>query len=234
MGIDIKSQRGRGGVLEDILFDNWTMDDIGRAINVSQYYQMQGEVPPPPEPLSSRTPVFRNIVMSNMVINRSQNGTLGARRPVTPGATPSPQAATINIAGLEEAPITGLRISNVVASGMGGLKAYNTVGLELHNVQMNPDVGPAFQVRDSTDLNLDGVSTRKPLPEMPVVRLDRCPGAVVRGIAVAGTGTFLSMPPGGLRSIALEGNALGGARKATEESATDFWQTPPPPAAKKK
>jgi hypothetical protein len=209
------------------------MDDIGRAINVSQYYQMQGEVPPPPEPLSSRTPVFRNIVISNMVINRSQNGTLGARRPAASGATPSPQAATINIAGLEEAPITGLRISNVVASGMGGLKAYNTVGLELHHVQMNPDVGPAFQVRDSIDLDLDGVSTRKPLPEMPVVRLDRCPGAVVRGRAVAGTGTFLSMPPGELKSVVLEGNALG------KESATDFWQAlarPPasPPAAKKK
>jgi polygalacturonase len=228
MGIDIKSQRGRGGVVEDILFDNWTMDDIGRAINVSQYYQMQGEVPPPLEPLSSRTPVFRNIVISNMVINRSQNGTLGPR-------SPQPQAATINIAGLEEAPITGLRITNVAASGMGGLKAYNTVGLELHHVQMNADVGPAFQVRDSSDLDLDGISTRKPLSEMPVVRLDRCPGAVVRGSrAVAGTGTFLSVPPGGLKSVVLEGNALGSARKATEESAADFWQAPPAPAAKKK
>jgi len=234
-GIDIKSQRGRGGVVENILFDNWTMDDIGRAINVSQYYQMQGEVPPPPEPLSSRTPVFRNIIMSNMVINRSQNGTLAARRPVTPGASPPPQMATINIAGLEEAPITGLRIGNVVASGMGGLKAYNTAGLELHNVQMNADVGPAFQVRDSNDLDLDGVSTRELLPEMPVVRLDRCPGAVVRGSrAVAGTGTFLSVPPGELKSVVLEGNALGSARKAAEESATDFWQAPPAPAAKKK
>jgi hypothetical protein len=158
--------------------------------------------------------VFRNIVMSNMVINRARNG-------------------TINIAGLEEAPITGLRISNVVASGMGGLKAYNTVGLELHNVQMNADVGPAFQVRDSTDLDLDGVSTRKPLPEMPVVRLDRCPGAVVRGRAVAGTGTFLSVPPGGLITVVLDGNALGSARKATEESATDFWRAPAPAAKKK-
>jgi hypothetical protein len=145
--------------------------------------------------------------------------------------------ATINIAGLEEAPITGLRISNVVASGMGGLKAYNTVGLELHNVQMNADVGPAFQVRDSLDLDLNGVSTRQPLPEMPVVRLDRCPGAVVRGRAVVGTGIFLSVPPGGLKSVVLEGNALGSARKATEESVTDFWRVPaaaPPPAAKKK
>jgi hypothetical protein len=237
MGIDIKSQRGRGGVMENLLFDNWTMDDIGRAINISQYYQMQGEVPPPPEPVSSRTPVYRNIVMSNMVINHSQNGTLPVRRPATPGPAgrQPPQAATISIAGLEEMPITGLRISNVVASGMGGLKAYNTVGLELHNVQMNPDVGPAFQVRDSSELELDGVSTRKPLPEMPVVRLDRCPGAVVRGRTGAGTGTFLSVPPGGLKSVALEGNGLGSARKAAEESAIDFWQAPAPaPAAKKK
>ncbi len=225
-GIDIKSQRGRGGVVEDILFDNWTMDDIGRAINVSQYYQMQGEVPPPPEPLSSRTPVFRNIVISNMVINRSQNGSLAARRPGTPSVSSRPQPATINIAGLEEKPITGLRISNVVASGLGGLKAYNTAGLELHNVQMNADVGPAFQVRDSSDLELDGVSTRKPLSDAPVVRLDRCPGAVVKGRAVAGTGTFLSVPPGGLKSVVLEGNALGSARKATEEAATDYWQAP--------
>jgi hypothetical protein len=100
---------------------------------------------------------------------------------------------------------------------------------------MNADVGPAFQVRDSSDLDLDGVSTRKPLSGMPVVRLDRCSGAVVRGSkAVAGTGTFLSVPAGELKSVALEGNALSSARQATEESATDFWQAPPPPGAKKK
>jgi hypothetical protein len=37
-----------------------------------------------------------------------------------------------------------------------------------------------------------------------------------------------------LKSVVLEGNALGSARKAAEESATDFWQAPPAPAAKKK
>ena len=133
MGIDIKSQRGRGGVVEDILFDNWTMDDIGRAINVSQYYQMQGEVPPPPEP--------RFVADAGVSQHRhEQHGhqSLPERDPSAPTEIkPRPQPATINIAGLEEMPITGLRISNVVASGMGGLKAYNTVGLELHNVQMN-------------------------------------------------------------------------------------------------
>jgi len=170
-------------------------------------------------------------LVSNLVLHIDAGATLrfpATRLPYTWGRIQGIECLTavplIGGRDLENVSITGLRISNVVASGMGGLKAYNTVGLELHNVQMNADVGPAFQVRDSTDLDLDGVSTRKPLPAMPVVRLDRCPGAIVRGSrAVAGTGTFLSVPQGELKSVALEGNALGSARQATEESVTNFW-----------
>jgi hypothetical protein len=35
---------------------------------------------------------------------------------------------------------------------------------------------------------------------------------------------FLSVAKGELKDVVLEGNALRGARKATEEAATDFWQ----------
>jgi hypothetical protein len=91
---------------------------------------------------------------------------------------------------------------------------------------MNAEAGPAFLIRDSKDLELDGVTTRKPLPESPVIRLDRCPNAVVKGSrAFTGTGTFLSVAPGELKSVMLESNALGSARKATGEESTDFWQT---------
>jgi hypothetical protein len=92
---------------------------------------------------------------------------------------------------------------------------------------MNAEAGTAFLIRDSKDLELDGVSTRKPVPGSPVIRLDRCTGAVVRGSrAVTGTGTFLSVAPGELKNVVLEGNALGSARRATEEASTDFWRTP--------
>jgi len=209
MGVRIKSRRGRGGVVEDLRFDNWTMEDVGQAINVTNYYIMEGEVRTSEEPVSDRTPVFRNIAISNMTINRSR--------------------VAINIEGLPEMPISGLRISNVIASAKAGMKANNTVALELHNVQVNADGGPAFLVRDSKELELDAVSTRKPLPGAPVIRLDHCPGAIVRGSkAFAGTGTFLSVGPGEMKSVVSEGNTLGNARKATEEATTNFWQASEP------
>jgi polygalacturonase len=200
MGVRIKSRRGRGGVVEDVRFDNWTMKNVGQAINVTSYYLMEGEVRTSAQLVTEKTPVFRNIAISHMTIN-------GAR-------------VAINVEGLPEMLISGLRISDVIASAKVGMKAFNTVALELHNVQVNADSGPAFLVQDSKDLELDGVSTRKPLPAIPVIRLDRCPGAIVRDSrAFAGTDTFLSVGAGELQNVVLEGNALGSARKATEESA---------------
>jgi polygalacturonase len=213
-GVRIKSRRGRGGGVEDVRFDQWTMENVGKAIDVTSYYLMEGEVKTSEEPVSVRTPVFRNIAISNMIINHSRSA--------------------ITIEGIPEMPVSGLRLSNVVASARTGMTATQTVALELHNVQVNADSGPAFLVRDSKELELDGVATRKPLPGAPVIRLDRCPGAVVRGSkAFAGTGTFLSVGTGEMKSVVSEGNSLGNARKATEEAKSDFWQEPAPAAGER-
>jgi polygalacturonase len=210
MGIRIKSRRGRGGGVEDVRFDNWTMDDVGQGINVTNFYIMEGEVQGGEEPVSKRTPVFRNIDISNITMNHAR--------------------VAINIEGIPESPVSGLRISNVNASSKTGMKAFNTVALELHNVQVNADSGPAFLVRDSKELELNHVSTRKPSAGSPVIRLDRCPGAIVRASrAFEGTGTFLSTAPGELKNIVLLENALGAARTATAEAKLDFWRTAEPP-----
>jgi len=199
MGVRIKSRRGRGGFVEDVRFNNWTMENVGQAINVTSYYMMEGEVRTGAQPVSEKTPVFRNIAISGMTINHAR--------------------VAINVEGLPEMPIQWLRISDVIASAKIGVKASNTQGLELHHVQVNADGGPAFQVRDSQELELDGVSTGRPLAGTPVVRLDRCPGAIVRNSrAFDGTDTFLSVGPGELKGVVLEGNALDNARKPTEET----------------
>jgi polygalacturonase len=198
MGVRIKSRRGRGGFVEDVRFNNWTMENVGQAINVTSYYLMEGEVRTAAQPVSEKTPVFRNIAISHMTINHAR--------------------VAINIEGLPEMPIKGLRISDVIASAKTGMKAAKTEALELHQLQINADSGPAFLVQDSKELELDGVSTRQPLTGTPVVRFDRCPGAIVRNSrAFPGTGTFLSAGRGELKRIALEGNVLNNARKATEE-----------------
>jgi polygalacturonase len=202
IGMRLKSRRGRGGFVEDVRFENWTMEDVVEGIVLTTYYMMEGEVPATDTSLSERTPVFRNIAVSNMTIN-------GAR-------------LAIDLEGLPEMPLSGVRITDVTASGTRGMFAADTVGLELHHVQVNAEQGPAFMIRDSQDLELDGVSTSKPIPGLPVVRLDRCPGAIMRASrAFPGTGTFLSVGPGELKSIVMEGNALSAARKPSEEIAAD-------------
>ena len=190
-------------------FDNWTMDDVGQGINVTNYYLMEGEVRGGDAPVSKRTPVFRNIAIGNMTIRDAR--------------------VAIDIEGLPEMPISGLRIGNVIASGKSGLRAYNTVGLQLVDVEVNTAGGPAFLVRDSKDLLLDHVSTRAPLADAPAIRLDRCPGAIVRASrAYEGTGTFLSVGLGELKRLILVGNTLISARRPAVESKTDYWRETEP------
>jgi polygalacturonase len=203
IGVRIKSRRERGGTVEDVRFNNWTMEDVGGAINVTTDYQMEGEVKTADEPVSERTPVFRNIAISGMTIKRAK--------------------LAIDIKGLPEMPISGLRISDVIVSAKSGLRGSFTDALELHNVQVNADNGPAFLIQDSKELELDGVATRQPLADEPVVRLERCPGAIVRNSrAFAGTGTFLSVPTGGLKDVKLEGNVLDGAKKPAAEAESNL------------
>ena len=210
MGVRLKSRRGRGGGIENVRFDNWVMQDVGQAINITSYYLMEGEMRrDAPEPVSKTTPVFRDVAISNMSIR-------GAR-------------VVANIEGLPEMPISSLRISNIVASAQTGIKARHTDGMELRDVEAAAENGPAFLVRDSVELELYHVSTRKPLADAPVVRLDHTPGAIVRASrAFRGMGTFLSTGLGELKTIVLEGNVLGGTSRVTTEKQADFWKSTEP------
>jgi len=201
-GIRIKSTRGRGGVIENIRFDNWVIEDSHYvAIQVANFYTQA-----PEEPVSARTPVFRNIAISHVTVNRC---------PVA-----------VSIAGLPEMPIEGLRLTDITGNAREGLRAYNTVGLELQNVRLDVENNAPFLIRDSRQVDLDGVQTRAPKPGVPVVRFDRLQGVTVRNsIAWPGTTAFLSVAPGQTASVSLLGNDLAAAAAAVKEEAVDLWKT---------
>jgi polygalacturonase len=225
MGINIKSERGRGGVVEDVRIDNITMEDVGKAINISQFYTMQGETPAPQDPVTARTPTFRDIVISHVTVTRARGIVDFSWNPIstTNSAAEKPIPTLVNIEGLPEMPITGLRLIDVLATGKGGLRASRADGLELRDVQINSETGPAFLIRDCKELELNAASSRKPLTIAPVIRLERCSGAVIRGSrASEETGAFLSVPPGQLKEITLENNALGNARQPAIEEQREF------------
>lgn len=202
IGVRIKSRRGRGGLVENVRFDNWTMENVGLGINVTSYYLMEGETKTSAESVSVRTPVFRDIAISHMTINHAQTA--------------------IDVEGLPEMPISSLRISDVIGSAKTGMRGSFTDALELHHLQVDADNGPAFLVKDSRQLELDDVSSRQPLSNAPVIQLEHCPGAILRNSrAFVGTGTFLSVEPDELKGVTVIGNVLGNARKPVVEAASD-------------
>jgi polygalacturonase len=197
-GIRIKSRRGRGGVVEDVRFDNWTMRSVGTAIVVTSYYVMGGESATKQEPVSRRTPMFRNIAISNVTID-------GARQ-------------VADVQGLPEMPIAGLRIANVMGSGNRGLSALYTEDMELHDVEIDTGKGPAFAIESTLETELDDVTTRSPHAEAPVIRLDQCAQVVLRNSrAFVGTNVFLSTAKDGLKTVQLVNDDLKNARTGKEE-----------------
>ncbi len=88
-GIRIKSTRGRGGVVEDIRVSSIIMSNIKREAVVLnlKYSEM------PVEPMSERTPLFRDISISGLTA-------VGVKTPV-------------KIVGLEEAPVTDIILRDI-------------------------------------------------------------------------------------------------------------------------
>lgn len=123
VGIRLKSRRGRGGTVENIRFSNWTMRNVGDGIVVTSYYVMGGESATAPEPVSQRTPIFRDIAISHVTIQDAKK-------------------KAIDIEGLPEMPIRNLRLTDIVGSGQTGLTERYTEGLELHDVKINAAAKP--------------------------------------------------------------------------------------------
>ncbi|MFT3751529.1 MAG: glycoside hydrolase family 28 protein [Paludibacter sp.] len=112
-GIRIKSTRGRGGVVEDIQVNNIVMKNIqGEAIILDLLYTKM-----PLEPVSERTPIFRNINISNV--------------------TGSDVLIPIKIRGLEESPISNITFTNISIDGKQKSIFQNCTNIKMTDVFVN-------------------------------------------------------------------------------------------------
>ncbi len=131
-GIRIKSQRGRGGIVEDIRFENITMQNVDPAITFTCYY-MNNSAGDPVQPAAPkdgampaanlRIPVYRNIHIKNLT------------------ATCKRAAGMIN--GLPDSLISDVVLENVqITAATTGLQVRNAKGIQLKNVQITAASGP--------------------------------------------------------------------------------------------
>ena len=186
--VRIKSTRGRGGVVENIRYNNFVVENVREPIYITNFYTKTE-----PEPVSERTPIFRDIAISHFTIKNSPY--------------------TARIYGLPEMPIQQLRITDVTASTEVGFLCDSVEGLELQNVEVNAVKGPAFDISNSRDIELHGIKSTKPQAYEPVVRMENVRDAFIQGCrAFPGTGSFLELTGKNTENITLIGNDLASAK----------------------
>jgi polygalacturonase len=118
--VRFKTKMGRGGVVEDILYENIKATGTARvfSFNMNAFSSMwvpeEFTTPVPPD---LGLPVFRNIVVRNLTAKDCESAG--------------------RIAGLTETPLQNLRLENVSIEARKGFVIENTVGLRFENVTLN-------------------------------------------------------------------------------------------------
>lgn len=190
-GIRIKTARGRGGVVEDIRVDNIVMKDIKeQAIVLDMQYAKSK-----PEPVSEKTPAFRNIYLSNIT------------------ASGVKQACLIN--GLEEMPVDNVSFNDFNIEAESGFTIRQAGNIELHNVRVSTSSGPALKAEDVKNLVVDGLKSLRPLPGVAVADLTNTQDAFIYNcFPVSGTDTFLKISGENTRNITVKGNNFRNVKNA--------------------
>jgi polygalacturonase len=127
-GIRIKSARDRGGTVENLVYRDLVMTDVGIPINIACYYP---KVPATDfaQPVTATTPVYRNIRISNLVsVSRRSAGWL---------------------VGLPESLISGVVWENVKLSADTGLLIRNAKAVRLKNVKITVQKGAPFRLENA-------------------------------------------------------------------------------------
>ena len=119
-GIRIKSTRGRGGIVEDIVASNIRLQNVRTAIVLSLRYTKI-----PVEPFSERTPQFRDIHIDRVT------------------AVNSGKCCTIE--GLEECPIQNVTLNHLDLSGTNGVTCSYAKDITFKNVRIAVQNSPFME-----------------------------------------------------------------------------------------
>jgi hypothetical protein len=211
-GVNIRSTRGRGGVVERVRVSNVVMDRLeSTALVMVQFFDsiFQG-IANPNEPRPGRTaetdstirapvgpgtPTFRDIDFSGLTVGQVND--VG------------------RLEGLPERFITGINIHDVSApQAKGGLTLLRARDISISRLRLGQLERPALVARQVQGLDLDRLSCGSPGGPAPTVQLDNVADAFIHGCNVpAVAGSFVDQR-GANRAVVLEGNRVRGGPEA--------------------
>lgn len=134
-GIRIKSDRKRGGTVENFVCEDITMKNVRGAITITSYYP---KIPATDtaQPVTETTPKYKNITIRNLTATSSRSAGV--------------------IVGLPESHIENVLLENVtITAEQGGLEVRNAKGVTFKNVKITAKKGEPIIVKDAEVKGLD-------------------------------------------------------------------------------
>lgn len=136
-GIRMKANRGSGGLVEDLTYENLTMKNVKVAILITSYYP---KIPADvlnvaPEPVKATTPIWRHIRINNVT---GEGGQVAGQ-----------------ILGLPEMPVSDVVMTNVKISAEKGMQIVHARGIKFVNSQVTAASGPTVMAQDAEVEGLD-------------------------------------------------------------------------------
>ncbi len=188
-GIRIKSTRGRGGVVEDIRVSNVVMRNILKeAVMINLFYSNV-----PEEPVSERTPAFRDIHISNVTGEAKK---------------------AIAIIGLPERPVSEVTFNDIDLDSEHGVDISAAENITFSNVTINNKIGPAFKFINSSNIELGAVKTMTEQTDRPVIYLENTKNvAIYNSLQTTKAKTFVELVGSESESVYLGKNYLIGVSK---------------------
>jgi polygalacturonase len=162
IGLRFKSTRGRGGLVENIWISNIDMINIPtQAISFNLFYGGNSPVLDEGQsasaearkenlvPVTEETPSFRNIYMKNITVAGADEA--------------------LALQGLPEMNLKNVRLENATLKAKKGISAVDSDGIELKNVKVIVEKGPAVTIYNSKNIKIEGLTY--PDTKVPVVKV---------------------------------------------------------------
>jgi polygalacturonase len=182
-GIRIKTARGRGGVVEDIRVSNIIMKNIKEEAIILNMDYAKSTV----EPVSERTPAFRNIHFSNITgININTAG---------------------KITGIEEMPVDQITFNDIQMDANQGFSILYAKNIEFHQVTINTKIGSSLKAENVDHLEINGFKTNSPLSNAPVIQLLNTKNVFIHNSwPLAGSPFFVKLSGAATSGITIKNN----------------------------
>jgi len=149
IGIRIKSQRGRGGVVEGLSVSNIVMVDVPTPFVITTFYTGSDQ-PEDVHAVDEGTPRYRDLRFSNIT----------ARGAKVAGS----------ITGLREMPIENLTFSNVHLEAQTGFTVTNARGVRFLDTVINTASGPAVILKGAAEIDTARLTTTAAHEDVPLVK----------------------------------------------------------------